>query len=376
MPLIGHEPIPIVLTEGEPRERGRQHGEFAGEQVALSVERYMERFAYYAKLTPDEARRRAAEFAAPIREYDPALLEEIEGVAEGAGFSREDLLAVNCRSEVMFGTAPLMECTSFGLQPSATANGHTYVGQNWDWAPDIKETLILLVINQESRPTVVMLDEAGMIGRMGLNSAGLVMLTNTLISEQRQLGVPYNMILRGILNGPTMADAVAAVAIPRRAISANFLIGDGDGQVLDIEASPVHIDRIAPEGGIIAHGNHFNGPCLQGRDLSLERFPDSAYRDCRLRDGLERDAPGVTEEHIKEALRDDFGSPNAICRRADESQPPLDQLATVASIIMDAIEQRFLLSRGAPDINEYHEFFVVDLAAGRTGAAAGRSRVA
>ena len=41
----------------------------------------------------------------------------------------------------MFGTAPLNECTSFALQPDVTANRHTYVGQNWDWAPDIKETL-------------------------------------------------------------------------------------------------------------------------------------------------------------------------------------------------------------------------------------------
>src|SRR5207247_6147187 len=112
-------------------------------------------------------------------------------------------------------------CTSFGLQPSVTANGHTYVGQNWDWAPDVKETLILLVIVQEPRPTVVLLDEAGMIGRMGLNSAGIGMATNTLISEQHQVGVPYNMILRGILNQRTLADAVAAVARPERALSAH-----------------------------------------------------------------------------------------------------------------------------------------------------------
>jgi len=370
MAVLGSEPIPIVSVEGEPRERGRLHGELAGEQVAVSVERYMERFAHYAKLTPDEARRRAAEFAKPIREYDQALLDEIEGVAEGAGFTAEDLLAVNCRSEVMFGTAPVMECTSFGLQPQVTANGHTYVGQNWDWAPDIKETLLLLVIKQEPRPTVVLLDEAGMIGRMGLNSAGLALATNTLLTEQRQLGVPYNILLRGILNQATMADAVAALVHPKRAISANYLIGHADGQVLDFEASPVHLDRIAPEGGIVTHGNHFTGARLQGRDLSLERFPDSAYRDCRLRDAMAPHAPSITEEHIQEALRDAFGSPNAICRQRDPELAPLDQLETVASIIMDVDERRFLLARGAPDANPYHEFRVAELEAGRISVAA------
>lgn len=367
MPILGQDPMPIVLVEGEPRERGRQHGQLAGEQIALSVERYMERFAHYAGLSPDKARRRAAEFAPAIREYDPALLEEIEGVAEGAGFALEDLLAVNCRSEVMFGTAPMTECTSFGLQPQATANGHTYVGQNWDWAPDIKETLILLVIKQEPRPTVVLLDEAGMIGRMGLNSSGLAMVTNTLIAEQRQLGVPYNMILRGILNQSSLADAIAAIVRPQRSIAANYLLGHGDGQTLDLETSPVHVDRFEPQGGILTHGNHFCGPRLQGRDLSLERFPDSAYRDCRLRDRLLPYNGSINEDNMKEALQDSFGHPNAVCRHPDPTQAPLDQLETVASIIIDATDQRFLLARGAPDRNAYAEFTVADLEHGRIG---------
>src|SRR5579871_6602234 len=117
MPLLSDEPIPVLLVEGSPRERGRQHGELAHDQIGLSVERYMKRFQHFAGLTPDEARRRAAEFAPVIAEYDHEILEEIEGVAEGAGFGRDDLLAVNCRSEVMFGTAPQTECTSFALQP-------------------------------------------------------------------------------------------------------------------------------------------------------------------------------------------------------------------------------------------------------------------
>ena len=363
MPILGTDPLPIVLTGGEPRERGRQHGELAGAQVGLSVERYMERFAHFAGLTPDGVREAAAGWGPVIAEYDPDMLEEIEGVAEGAGFSKEELLAVNCRSEIMFGTT-LPECTSFGLQPDATANGHTYVGQNWDWAPDITETLILLVIEQEPRPTVVLLDEAGMIGRMGLNSAGIGLATNTLISEQRQRGVPYNMLLRGILNTSQMADAIAALVRPKRAISANYMFGDAGGQTLDIEASPVHVDYLAPERGVITHGNHFEGARLSGRDLSLERFPDSLYRACRLRDRLNENAGNITEDNIKDALRDQFGKPHAIARDADLGQGQFDQLQTVASIIIDVTERRFLLAKGVPDVSDYTEFELAALAAG------------
>lgn len=367
MPILGYDPLPILVTDGEPRERGRMHGALARDQVGLSVERYMARFAHFAGLRPTEVRERAADLAPVIREYDSEILEEIEGVAEGAGFGREDLLAVNCRSEIMFGTAPVNECTSFAIQPDASANGHTYVGQNWDWAPQVKETLILLCIKQPPKPTVVLLDEAGMVGRMGLNSAGIGLCTNTLISEQRQRGVPYNVLLRGMLNQKTMAGAIAALVQPGRAISANYLIAHGHGQVLNIETSPVHVEHSGPRNGLITHANHFTGVRCTGRDLTLERFPDSLYRDCRLRDRLERSLPAITEDDIKEALQDDFGAPDAICRSVNLDLDELDRIETVASIITDATEQRFLVLCGAPDQTPYTEFQLAELEAGRLG---------
>ena len=364
MPIIGTEPIPIVMVEGDARARGQEHGSLARARVQQNVEKYMERFSHFAGLSRDKARASAEEYAAPIREYDAEMLDEIEGIAEGAECDLRDVLSVNCRSELMFGGGSAAECTSFGLQPEATGNGHTYVGQNWDWSSDVRETLIVLVIKQPPRPTVVLLDEAGMIGRMGINSAGIALSTNTLIAEGARIGVPYNALLRGILNASSMSEAIGALVRPERALGANFLLGDGGGQVLDIEATAESIDYLAPRGGIITHGNHFAGARHRGRDMSLERFPDSLYRECRLRDTLAPDAPELSEEHMKEALRDAYGYPNAICRSVDPSIDATDQIETVASIIMDATERRFLLAAGRPDEEPYYEFAVDALAEG------------
>lgn len=369
MPIVAQTPFPVLVVEGDARERGRQHGELAQEQVGLSVERYMERFQYFAGLTPQQARERAARFVEPIRAYDPEILGEIEGVAEGAGFPRDDVLAVNCRSEVMFGVA-FPECTSFGLQPEVTANGHTYVGQNWDWAPDIQETIVLICIKQDPKPSLLLVDEAGMIGRMGINTAGIALASNTLLTEETQPAVPYNVLLRGILNQTTLAEAIAALVQPARALAANYLFGDGAGQVLDIEASPSHTDIIAPTDGIVTHGNHFDGARLKGRDLSLERFPDSAYRPCRLRDQLRAAAPGITESEMQQALQDRFGFPNSISRAADPAKDRREQLETVASIIFDATDRRLLIHRGAPEGGEYTEFELASLAGAQTQIAA------
>ncbi len=364
MPIIGAEPIPVILVEGEARVRGRQHGELARAGVQQNIERYMQRFEHFAGLSRDEARSRAEQYRNAIRNYDPDMLEEITGVAEGAGCDPRDVLAINCRSELMFGGGSAAECTSFGLQPDVTSNGHTYVAQNWDWAADVRDTLILLVIKQEPRPTVVLLNESGLIGRMGMNSAGIALSTNTLIAEGSRVGVPYNALLRGILNASSMAEAIGALVRPERALGANFLLGDGRGQVLDIEATAENVDYLAPREGIITHGNHFAGARHRGRDMSLERFPDSLYRECRLRDALTPNAPQLDEEHMKEALRDSYGHPNAICRSPDPALNPHDQIETIASIIMDATERRFLLAGGPPDQHPYYEFTVEALAEG------------
>ena len=362
--------IPVVIVEGEARERGRQHGELAADRVGSNVETYMRRFEHFAGLEPAAARRRAEEYAAAIAAYDAEILEEITGIAEGAGQRLGDVLAVNCRSELMFGPNAPLECTSFGLQPEVTLTGNTYVGQNWDWAPDVKSTLILLVVTQPPRPSVVLLDEAGMVGRMGMNSAGIALATNTLIAEDSGPGVPYNVLLRGVLNGRSMADAIGALVRPSRALGANFLIGDGRGQVLDIEASASCVDYLPPVNGIVVHGNHFAGLRHTGRDRSLERFPDSLYRECRIRASLEGLGRPIGEEDMQEALKDAFGHPNAICRSVDPDQSELEQIETIASIIMDATGGRFLLALGPPDKNAYAEYSVAELTRGATLTAA------
>jgi isopenicillin-N N-acyltransferase-like protein len=353
--------IKVVTVEGGAYERGRQHGEQAGDEIALGVERYMDRFAHFAGIGRDEVCAVAERYVEPMRTYDPAMVEELEGIAAGSELPFREVLALNCRSEIMYSLGSLAECTSFALLPDVTATGHTYVGQNWDWAPDTRERLIVLVVRQDPRPALVLVDEAGMIGRMGFSSAGIALASNTLIAERAQIGVPYNALLRGILNSSTLADAIGALVRPKRALGANFLIGDAAGNALDIEASAFHIDYIVPRDGLIVHGNHFAGQRLHGRDMSLERFPDSLYRESRLRAHFEACGDAITTDQMIEGLCDSFGAPNAICRTVDLRQEPLDRIETVASFIIDVTAGELLVCSGSPDVNEYTRLSIAEL---------------
>jgi isopenicillin-N N-acyltransferase-like protein len=90
--------FPTIEVKGSAFERGRQHGERARGRVERSIATYARLFAYCG-MDWREAQQRAAPYREVIGAFDPALLEEIEGIAAGAGPS----LAPELRIESVAG---------------------------------------------------------------------------------------------------------------------------------------------------------------------------------------------------------------------------------------------------------------------------------
>ena len=85
----------------------------------------------------ERAKELSTRFVDIIHEYNPDYLEEIRGVAEGSGLDFEDILALNCRSELVFVGNELDKadggCTSIGISSDAGAGGDAFLAHNWDW---------------------------------------------------------------------------------------------------------------------------------------------------------------------------------------------------------------------------------------------------
>ena len=81
--------FPHVRVTGDPRERGRAYGEQARSRIARSIEAYREVFRAYAGWEWDQVRREAARFEAPIAAFDQRYVQEIRGIAAGAGVDHE-----------------------------------------------------------------------------------------------------------------------------------------------------------------------------------------------------------------------------------------------------------------------------------------------
>lgn len=346
--------FPVLDLSGSPGEVGEQHGRLAREQVEVSLNCYRAMFRDYAGISWEAARRYARTFVEPIRDYDPAILEEIEGVARGSGYDLEDILALNVRSEIVLQSGQLSQgCTALALTPPVSRGGETWLAQNWDWKVSQRRAYVLLRIRQSGKPDLFLFTEAGIVGKLGLNSAGLGVCLNALGSDQRVEGptVPLHIVLRGILNSATLSDAIENVGRVHTACCANFLTASGEGQAISIEAGPGDFDVLYAEEGWIAHTNHFVAPRWRTvHDTGKMAFPDSFLRYGRarqlLRRAVERGPAGFPE--IQDILRDHVGFPDSICRHEDPGDPEGRRMGTVFSIAMNLSQRELWLTPGNP----------------------------
>jgi isopenicillin-N N-acyltransferase like protein len=360
---------PRIEVSGGPRERGRQYGTAAADRVRRSVEAYGEVFEHWAGWQWDRVRVEAERFGPVIESYGRSYLEEIEGIADGAGLDTIDILAINVRTEIMFAATARdaearrrlpAECSAFAALGARTGDGRLLLGQNWDWLPHTQETTVILEARQDDGPDFVTVVEAGLLAKFGLNSSGIALATNALVTD-RDLGdpgVPFHVLLRAILDAETLSDALVALQRAERASSANYLIAHEDGIALDVEAAPGDFSELYlayPENGVLLHTNHFiNG--LRGRDVSVYAMPDSPVRLARLRQLVDAraDAP-LDVAFWQETLADHATFPLGVCCHPDPRLPVPERSLTVAAVVMDPARRTLWLASGSPCTDPFEE---------------------
>ncbi len=358
---VGPVQIPLIEISGGPRERGRQHGEAARERIALSIEAYRDAFAAASGLTWERVCELAPRWLPLVESYNgPGLVEELHGIAEGAGVTLGDVLALNGRGDLSY-TNPFEteECSAWAILDEVSPDGHVYCGQNWDWRVATQDTVIMLRIEQPGLPTIVMQTEAGQIGRQGANSSGLALNATGLgprFGSGLRLPQPY--IRRRVLDSWTMLEALEAVFRSSQSVCSNLLLTHRDGFAIDLETTPGRHGWGYPANGVLVHTNHFvyfvpkqiegtYRPAVADSLLRLERIEGVLRRVSEMRTGEE------LRTLVREAMADHFSYPNSVCNHPDEREPELDRTQTVASTIVDLTTGEYRLSHGPPCEGEY-----------------------
>jgi predicted choloylglycine hydrolase len=259
----------VLVLNGSARERGRVHGEalrpeiqsyLEGWKTALAQDLGSSPDAYLAQFLADTS------FLAAIRRWTPDLLEEVQGISEGARVDFDIILALQLgdeewwyRRQVKHGRAAGVAggCSALGIygQPGSPP----ILAQNMD-VPiyhDGYQTLLRIREPKSSLETLVF-TTAGFIALNGLNSQAVGVCVNALLQlDYAADGLPVAFVIRGILAQQTAAAAVAFAQRVRHASGQNYLIG-GKEEIVDLECSANKAVRFVPHTGAkrLYHTNH------------------------------------------------------------------------------------------------------------------------
>lgn len=352
--------FPIVDLQGSALERGRAHGERARSRVERSLANYASLFEFCG-MPWSEAQRRAAAYRDVIGNFDAALLEEIEGIARGAGRREEEILALNARTEILppsfLAGVDRGECTAIAVSAAASTSGGTLLAQNWDWVGTQREALVILRCKDE----YLTLTEAGMLAKIGLNRRGFGVCLNILRSkfDGARAGIPVHVLLRALLGRASVREAVAFASTLSFGGSSNILCADRGGEAASLEFSPQGLRVVRGDGATLCHTNHFLDPEAAGwQALLAENLSTLPRLECARRHAAARARHGIDD--LKRLLRDESQGLLSICRKPDASLPEQARIESVASVIME-------LARGvmhvAPDVPSRAEYRPVALAA-------------
>ncbi|MEV7655013.1 C45 family peptidase [Streptomyces anulatus] len=364
--------LPVIEISGSPRERGRQYGEAVRPRLHAALGYYEEAFGRSAGLTWDQVTARAARWLEPVNAYAPHLVEEMRGIADGAGTGLLDVLALNARGEVIYdksfagiaaegaGETPADEepaegCTSFAAYGPASGDGHVYAGQNWDWRAGVADTVVMIRIVQPPKPTLIMQVEAGQIGRQGANSAGIAFNANGLGGRfDDRIGLPQTVVRRTVLDQDNIADALDVLCRTRAHIASNALLTCREGFAIDLETTPAGHGWMYPTDGLLVHGNHYQAgiPAPLAAAGYRPMSSDSLVRVPRAEQGLaalrHSTGPEESRELIRRAMSDHLGHPESLCTHPDPRRPAVEHWTTLVSSLADLTTGDYHVTAGTP----------------------------
>jgi peptide-methionine (S)-S-oxide reductase len=232
----------LLLLEGAPYDRGLEHGRTMAPEIQASLGRWRlwlehetgaRADALVARVLAENRWLEAAE-----RET-PELLDELRGIADGAGVDLETLFAFNASAELFAAGTRTEVTTGSDLALWGRAGRPNLIAGNDDLPTFFGDSHVMLAIRGEDTDLAVY-SYAGLLGRAGVNSSGLGVSMRSAGNE-REVGpdtLPAPFLLRRVLLETELRAAVEVIEQRDPAVLAWFLVGDETGLELVPEDAP------------------------------------------------------------------------------------------------------------------------------------------
>ncbi|CUM67427.1 uncharacterized protein PRCAT00005123001 [Priceomyces carsonii] len=333
--------IPYIRCEGSNYEIGLKHGAVGKDLIKKNVETYEKLYQETAQITWDEAKERARKYVPFLEKYWPEILAEMRGIAVGAERDMLDIITLNIRSEICL-TNYSDGCSS--LSQKNVDSGDVYISQNWDWIKELGEGIVILDIKPKYKPRILMMSEAGIVGKIGFNDSGLGLMMNAIKCGVAQIKLPVHLAIRKCLEATSVDECLYDLERFGIASTSNIMLADKSGKYLSVEASPKGLAILEPnKEGLVLHTNHLYA---QERFVKDYPAPNSLSRLERLTE-LSK-GTSASFEDIRRRLSDEDNYPYSICRGVIPNATGVEAMITLATLIVNLSEKKGEISFGRP----------------------------
>ena len=211
-----------------------------------------------------------------LNKHFPEILEEMQGIADGADLSLEQIMCMNLESELVSEANALPSCSNIGFKRSDQG---VLIGKTADWYPDNSHEFTLAQRYTPDANHGYEFFHFGCVGTLwsegGLNKSGLAMVLNGLPTwgGAQKKSVPALALSRGVLQW--CRDVQDAVEWLQRYDvfnwGFNLTLADAAGALCYVEVAPGTQAVHYPTEDYVLHTNH----CLQAGPLAQQIKPET-----------------------------------------------------------------------------------------------------
>ncbi len=348
----------FVEVEGTNYAMGLQYGKKLGKAIRGSLAANYSITEFYTGLSREKCAKNVGRFTDHLEMSVPHLCEEMRGIADGSKVSYEDILTLNFHARDLPGG-----CTMVYVDGSAAEDGRALTGQTVDWTPMLRPYYHLIRMSPNKGPEMLQFTQAGVVGLIGRNSAGVNVFMNILLTSERiRTGLPAYVLLRLALEQRSLEDALTVLKEKKRASPFNYLISeDGEG-ACNVEGTPTRLVKDRVTKSFYVHTNHCLDATLKKVDtyVQVARSDETLRRYSRMNRLLEDHRR--TRASVSDAFRllsDHENFPDSICRHGRDELKEQARFATLGAVMSREGDDGLWVSYGNP-CDEKPNFYSLD----------------
>ena len=335
-------PIIEYQSAQTPLERGRMHGEKFREAIAELVD--IRRTLMHEKnptLGPGVISELAEQQWEVTKIYDRDLSDELQGICDGSGLSRESITVLNNYTD--FRDIQLAD--EQGCSVVYINYGSPIAGQTWDMHGSAKNYVNVITIEgQDGHLEAVVFSLVGCIGMMGFTRHGTTVQVNNLNTDGAIASVMWPAIVRKSLRFTKHDDIADHLAITAASSGHTYLVASLQRAEF-WEVMPGLAERadymIGDQHGYMFHTNHCLGRQAVSRETTISQNSTTHIRYQLLKKKIDA---VKNYEALYALLNDHENYPKAICSnfQTDAQDPSI----TCGGAIGDLSTGRVQMWRG------------------------------